>query len=40
MKLFDKYFDNSTVKDVASIEDRDWRLLNRLTEKYMLYWWD
>ena len=40
MRLYDKYFDNNIIRDVASIEDRDWRLLNRLTEKYMLYWWD
>ena len=40
MELCDKYFDTDQAKYIMDIEDRDWRLLNRLTEKYMLYWWD
>ena len=40
MELCDKYFDTDQAKYIMDIEDRDWRLLNRHTEKYMLYWWD
>ena len=38
--LYNIHFDADQVKDVIDIEDRDWRILNRLIEKYMLYWWD
>ena len=40
MELYSKYFDTDQIKCVMDIEDRDWRTLNRLLEKYMLYWWD
>ena len=40
MELCEIHFDTDHAKCIMDIEDRDWRLLNRLTEKYMLYWWD
>lgn len=40
LNLYDKYFDADNVQQVAAIEDRDWKLLHTLMEKYMLWWWD